>query len=73
MVIDRRHQVTDTILSSFIKLLDYDETILIVPDTVKVETQRYLEEKLTLVGKQINKVMENVDDLYGAATYTRRS
>lgn len=70
MVIDRRHQVTDAILSSFIKLLDYDEIKLIVPEIVKIETQRHLEEELALVGKQINKVMKNIDDLYGVATYT---
>lgn len=70
MVIDRRHQVTDTLLSSFIKLLDYNEIKLIVPEIVMIETQRHLEEELTLVGKQINKVMKNIDDLYGVATYT---
>lgn len=70
MVIDRRHQVTDKILSSFIKLLDYDEIKLIVPEIVKIETHRHLKEELTLVGKQIKKVMKNIDDLYGIATYT---
>ncbi len=70
MVIDRRHQVTDALLSSFIRLLDYNEIKLIVPEIVKVETQRHLEAELVLVGKQINNVMKNIDDLYGVATYT---
>lgn len=70
MVIDRRNQVTDTILSSFIKLLDYNEIRLIVPEIVKVETKRHLDEELALVGKQLHKVMKNIDDLYGVATYT---
>jgi hypothetical protein len=70
MVIDRRNQVTDAILSSFIKLLDYNEIRLIVPEIVKVETKRHLDEELALVGKQLHKVMKNIDDLYGVATYT---
>ena len=44
MVIDRRKQVSDTVLSNFIKLLDYNEIKLIVPEIVKVETYRHLEE-----------------------------
>jgi hypothetical protein len=70
MVIDRRNQVTDAILSSFIKLLDYNEIRLIVPEIVKVETKRHLDEELALVGKQLHNVMKNIDDLYGVATHT---
>jgi len=69
MVIDRRHQVTDEILSSFVKLLDYNEIKLIVPEIVKLETYRHLENELLLVGKQIKEVMNSIDDLYGVATY----
>ena len=69
MVIDRRKQVSDTVLSNFIKLLDYNEIKLIVPEIVKVETYRHLEEELTLVGKQIKIAMKNIDDLYGITTY----
>lgn len=69
MVIDRRNQVTDAVLESFIKLLDYNEIKLIVPEIVKVETHRHLKEELNLVGEQIKKVMKNIDNLYGIATY----
>lgn len=70
MVIDRRHQVTDALLESFIKLLDFDEIKLIVPEIVKVETQRHLEEELSLVGTQIKKAKDAIDSLYGIAAYS---
>ncbi len=70
MVIDRRHQVTDALLGSFIKLLNFDEIKLVVPEIVKVETQRHLEEELSLVGTQITKAKKAIDDLYGVAAYS---
>lgn len=70
MVIDRRHQVTDTLLESFIKLLDFNEIRLVVPEIVKIETQRHLEEELSLVGKQIKKAKDAIDSLYGIAAYS---
>lgn len=70
MVIDRRNQVSDSLLASFIRLLDFDEITLIVPEIVKVETLRHLDEELESVGKRINKVMNDIDALYGVATYT---
>ena len=69
MFIDRRHQVTDSVLASFIKLLDYDEIRLIVPEIVKTETYRHLDEELTIMGKQIHKVMREIEGLYGVSTY----
>lgn len=69
MFIDRRHQVTDTVLASFIKLLDYDEIRLIVPDIVKTETYRHLDDELAIMGKQIHKVMKEIEGLYGVSTY----
>ena len=70
MVIDRRHQVTDALLESFIKLLDFDEIKLVVPEIVKVETKRHLEDELSLVGNQIKKAKEAIDELYGIAAYS---
>lgn len=61
--------MTDTVLASFIKLLDYDEIRLIVPDIVKTETYRHLDDELTIMGKQIHKVMKEIEGLYGVSTY----
>lgn len=61
--------MTDTVLASFIKLLDYDEIRLIVPDIVQTETYRHLDDELTIMGKQIHKVMKEIEGLYGVSTY----
>lgn len=61
--------MTDTVLASFIKLLDYDEIRLIVPDIVKTETYRHLDDELAIMGKQIHKVMKEIEGLYGVSTY----
>lgn len=69
MVVDRRNQMSDKILKDFIKLLDYDEIKLIVPEVVEYETYKHLDGELKQVGKNIQKAMDKIKDLYGIATY----
>ena len=38
MVVDRRNQINNKLLSKFIKLLDYGEVRLIVPEIIRTET-----------------------------------
>lgn len=41
MVVDRRNQINNKLLSKFIKLLDYGEVRLIVPEIIRTETYRH--------------------------------
>ena len=38
MVVDRRNQINNKLLSKFIKLIDYGEVRLIVPEIIRTET-----------------------------------
>lgn len=69
MVVDRRHQMSGKLLESFIKLLDYNEIKLIIPQIVEFETFKHLEVELEQVGKNIQGVMDRIKDLYGIETY----
>lgn len=69
MVVDRRNNLSDNLLKSFIKLLDYGEVKLIVPAVVKTETCRHLDNEFENVGRQIESVMDSIKDLYGISTY----
>ena len=42
MVVDRRNQINNKLLNKFLKLLDFDEIKLVVPEIIKTETYRHL-------------------------------
>ena len=56
MVVDRRNQIDNKLLNKFLKLLEFDEIKLIVPEIVKTETYRHLDKEIDNVGIQIQKV-----------------
>ena len=68
MVVDRRNQINNKLLNKFLKLLDFDEIKLVVPEIIKTETYRHLNEEINNVGKQIEKVLDNIGNLYGVST-----
>jgi len=69
MVVDRNNKVSGILLELFIKLLNYNEIKLVVPQIVKVETYRHLEDELEKVGKNIQTVIKNIKALYGINAY----
>jgi predicted nucleic acid-binding protein len=69
MVVDRKNQMSSDLLESFIKLLDYDEIKLIVPEIVEFETYKHLQSELEQVGKNIQEVMDKIKELYGVTAY----
>lgn len=70
MVIDRRDNViSGNLLKIFIKLLDYGEVKLILPNVIKVETYRHLDSEIKCVGKKIDSTMDSIKNLYGISTY----
>ena len=69
MVVDRKNQMSSGLLESFIKLLDYDEIKLIVPEIVEFETYKHLQSELEQVGKNIQEVMDKIKQLYGVTAY----
>ena len=48
MVVDRRNQIDNKLLNKFLKLLEFDEIKLIVPEIVKTETYRHLDKEIML-------------------------
>lgn len=68
MVVDRRDMVKDKILADFVRLIEFDEVKLIVPEIIKTETFRHLDEELSNVGKKIERTLDNIKGLYGVAT-----
>ena len=68
MVVDRRNQINNKLLNKFLKLLDFDEIKLVVPEIIKTETYRHLNKEINNVGKQIEKVLDDIGNLYGVST-----
>lgn len=69
MIIDRKHNVSDRLVKSFIKLLDFDEIKLVVPEIVVHETNKHMEEQLEEVGKKIKAAIKSLEDIYGINGY----
>ena len=69
MIIDRKHNVSDRLVESFIKLLDYDEIKLVIPAIVVHETNKHIDEQLSEVGKRIKRAIKALDDIYGINGY----
>ena len=70
IVVDRRDNViSGNLLKTFIKLLDYGEIKLVLPNVVKEETYRHLDSELEEVGKKIDSTMKALKALYGISTY----
>lgn len=70
MVIDRRNNVIrGNLLKTFIKLLDYGEVKMILPNVIKAETYRHLDSEIDKVGKKIDSTMDSINSLYGISTY----
>ena len=53
MVVDRRDLIGSKVVDDFIQLLDYGEIRLIVPEIVRTETFRHLDEEFDNVEKTI--------------------
>lgn len=68
MVVDRRNQINNKLLNKFVKLLDFDEIKLVVPEIIKTETYRHLDKEINNVGKQIKQVLDGIGNLYGVST-----
>lgn len=70
IVVDRRDNViSGNLLKTFIKLLNYGEVKLIIPNVVKIETYRHLDTELELVGEKIDNTMKAIKELYGISTF----
>ena len=71
MVIDRRNVFSSRVIEKFIKILDYQNVKLLVPNIVKIETYRHLDEQIEEVGKNIKKAKEAVNNLYGISSFEK--
>lgn len=68
MVVDQRNQIKNKLLNKFVKLLGFDEIKLVVPEIIKTEIYRHLNKEINNVGKQIEKVFDDIGNLYGVST-----
>ena len=71
MIIDRRNNVSEKLVESFIKLLDFDEVKIILPSVVIHETNKHIEEQLSEVGKKIKcAIYYSIEEIYGINGYS---
>lgn len=70
MIIDRKNNVSNKLLESFIKLLDYKEITLVVPSIVKYETNKHIKEQLNEVGNNIDRALDSIKNIYGINGYS---
>lgn len=70
MLVDRNNKISPELMGTFIKLLDYDEIKLVIPQIITVETYRHLEDEIQKVGTNIQAVIKSTKELYGVNTYT---
>jgi hypothetical protein len=69
MIIDRKKNVSEKLVESFVKLLDFDEIKLLIPSIVVHETNKHIEEQLSEVGKKIECAIKAIDEIYGINGY----
>lgn len=70
MLIDRKNQVSNKLVESFEKLLDYDEIKVVVPAIVIHETYKHIDEELDKVRWKLDITIKNIESLYGVNAYT---
>lgn len=70
MIVDRQHNVNSKLIESFIKLLDFNEIKLVIPEIVIYETNKHYKEQICEVRKKINCAIEAIDKIYGMNIYT---
>ena len=58
----------DANIIRYVKLLGFDEIKLVVPEIIKTEIYRHLNKEINNVGKQIEKVFDDIGNLYGVST-----
>jgi hypothetical protein len=69
MVIDRKNNISEGLVESFIKLLDFDEVKLFIPSIVVHETNKHLENQLSEVGIKIQNAIKSIEGIYGINGY----
>ena len=70
MLIDRKNQVSNKLVESFEKLLDYDEIKVVVPAIVIHETHKHIDQELNQVRGKLDIAIKNIEALYGVNAYT---
>lgn len=70
MLIDRKNQVSNKLVESFEKLLDYDEIKVVAPAIVIHETYKHIDEELDKVRGKLDTAIKNIESLYGVNAYT---
>lgn len=70
MMVGRERRINSELIKSFVKLLDFDEIRLVVPQIVKYETNKHMEDELEQVGRNIDNVIKKIDGLYGINGYS---
>lgn len=64
ILIDRKNQVSNKLVETFEKLLNYDEIKVVVPAIVIHETYKHLDEELDKVRVKLDIAIKNIENLY---------
>lgn len=70
MLIDRKNQVSSNLVESFVKLLDYNEIKVLVPEIIIHETHKHIDDELDKVRGKLEVAIKDIDKLYGVNAYT---
>ena len=63
ILFDRNRNVKKSLVESFIKLLDNNQVTLVVPEIVKFETLKHVDDEFAEVGKSIKNAKEAIDKI----------
>lgn len=64
IVVNRKNDINNKLLSTFIKLLEYGEIKLIIPDIVNHETFKHMEGEISKVGELLESAIKQIDQIY---------
>lgn len=64
IIVDRRKDINNKLIATFLKLLQYGEVKLIVPSIVKYETFKHLESEVEKIGTSLEKCINFIDSIY---------
>ena len=63
ILFDRNRNVKKSLVESFIKLLDNNQVTLVVPEIIKFETLKHIDDEFAEVGKSIKNAKEAIDKI----------
>lgn len=64
IVVNRKKEINNKLIATFIKLLEYGEIKLVIPSIVKYETFKHIEAEVSKVGELLENAKKQIDKIY---------